>query len=149
MNPCLQNSCSKELFGVIPGRLTSVLKKNSMLDVSLESMQSMRKFSEKLFFYNTRTDASECSESFFLEHQWTHLTWWIGNRRELSICCKLVLIPWLSTRKNINILPFFAIPLPMTMLVLRCRCQDFQMASIKTPSGCCFLIIELNENFLI
>ena len=43
---------------------------------------------------------------------------------------------------------FFAMPLPMTMLMLRCRCQDFQMASIKTPFGCCFLIIELNEKFL-
>ena len=107
MNLCLQNSCSKELFGVIPGRLISVLEKNSTLDVSLESMQSMQKFSEQLFFKNTRTDAYECSNNFFLEHQWTPLTWWIGNRRELNIRSKVVVIPQLSTRMNINILFFF------------------------------------------
>ena len=43
----------------------------------------------------------------------------------------------------------FAMPLPMTMLMLRCRCQDFQMDSIKTCFVCCFLIIELNENFFM
>ena len=49
----LQNSYSKELFGKIPGKSASVFKKNSTLDVSLESMQNMQKFSKQLFFQNT------------------------------------------------------------------------------------------------
>ena len=74
INPCLQNNCSKKFFAAIPGRPTSVLKKNSTLDVLLESMQSMQKFSEQLFFLKRQwTDASECSNSLFLEHQWTPL----------------------------------------------------------------------------
>ena len=40
-------------------------------------------------------------------------------------------------------------PMPMTMLMLRWRCQDFQKVLTKTPFGCCFLIIELNENFFM
>ena len=46
----LQNSCSREFFGkIIPGRTASALKKNSTLDVSLKSMQSMQTILEQLF----------------------------------------------------------------------------------------------------
>ena len=46
----LQNSCSKELFGKVPGRPAGVLKKDSTLDVLLGGMQ---RFPEQLFFQNT------------------------------------------------------------------------------------------------
>ena len=44
--------CSEELFGKIPGRHASAYKKNSILDVSQESMQSVQKCLEQLFFQN-------------------------------------------------------------------------------------------------
>ena len=62
-----QNSCSEELFGKTPGKPASLLKKNSNLDVSLESMQSMQKFSEQLFFQNT--NGQMLPNYLFLEDQ--------------------------------------------------------------------------------
>ena len=56
-------SCSKQLFGKVPGRPASTLKKDSTLDVLLGNIQ---KFSDQLFFQNT-----ENSNSLFLEHRWT------------------------------------------------------------------------------
>ena len=49
----LQISCSKDPFRKIQGRPESGLKKNPTLDVTLDSMQSMQKFLEQLFFQNT------------------------------------------------------------------------------------------------
>ena len=46
----LQNSCSKELFGKVPGRPASVIKKDSAVGFLLGNMQN---FSEQLFFQNT------------------------------------------------------------------------------------------------
>ena len=75
----------KSFFGKIPGRSARVLKKNSTLYVSLERMQ---KFSGKLFFQNT----TKSSNNLFLKHQRTRLDEWKGNRREISICSKIVLM---------------------------------------------------------
>ena len=46
----LQNSCLKKLFGRVLGRPESVLEKDSILDILLESMQ---KHSDQLTFHNT------------------------------------------------------------------------------------------------
>ena len=84
------NSISKEFFRKIPERPTNVLKKNPTLDVSLESMQSMQKiFGVVIFSKHRWTDACECSNNLFLEHQWTPLDGCIWNRREISICSKV------------------------------------------------------------
>ena len=50
--------------------------------------------------------ASENSNSFFLEHQLTPFGGLIGNRREISICSKIVLIPELRKGMNKNALFF-------------------------------------------
>ena len=46
----LQSSCSKEIFGKVPGSPVSTPKKDSTMDVLLKSMQ---KHSEQLFFHET------------------------------------------------------------------------------------------------
>ena len=46
----------------------------------------------KIFSKHQWTDASENSESLFLEHKWTPFDEWIRNRREISICSKKVLM---------------------------------------------------------
>ena len=89
INPYLHSSCSKELFEKISGRCTSVLKKNSILDVSLESMESVQKFSEQLFFQNTNGRMLLNVQITFSRTLIDAFDW---MRREISICSKVVLI---------------------------------------------------------
>ena len=64
---------------------------NSTRDVSLESIQSMQKFSEQLFFQNT--NGRMLPNCLFLEHKWMPLDELTGNSKEISICSKVVLMP--------------------------------------------------------
>ena len=50
-------------------------------------------FGAVIFSKHQWTDDCECSNSLLLEHQWTPLDGYIGNRREISICTKVVLTP--------------------------------------------------------
>ena len=66
---------------------------------------SLQNSCSKELFGKIPRKACECTLGlhpgcFFLEHQWTPLDGWIRNRRNISICRKVVLMPWLSTRKH-------------------------------------------------
>ena len=72
------------------GKLASVLKKNSNMDVLLESFQ---KIAGHLLFRNADGRVLlEIQTTQYLGHQWTPLNGWIGNWREMSNCSKVILM---------------------------------------------------------
>ena len=141
----LQNSCSKQLFGIVLGRPASVLHRGCFVGKYAGIFGAV--------FFKTPVDV--CFRKFKqpLSRRPMDAFWWVDiNLRELSICSKVVLIPKLSTGKNKNAIFFrktsecknkvFTMPIPMTMMMLR-----FQKGLLKRQ-GFASKLIVLTVNLL-